>query len=49
LLKNEGFLRDQGKRYQEMKEKFTWLVEYKNVLIKSEEAKHTDVDIRYQI
>ncbi len=37
LLQSANFLNDQAKKYQDMKEKHLWLVEYKHVLAKSRE------------
>ena len=37
LIQSANFLNDQAKKYQDMKEKYSWLVEYKHVLAKSKE------------
>jgi hypothetical protein len=39
LEKKEKFLKQQGKTYGDMKNKFAWLIEYKNILTKLEEVK----------
>ena len=43
VKQKERFLNDQAKKYVDMKEKYTWLVEYKYVLEKTKEIREKNV------
>jgi ribosomal protein L20 len=47
LIEKEKFFKDQSKKYQEMKEKHKWFVDYKFVLIRTQEIMNQNAGIEY--